>query len=95
MEFVLSSFFVTYLLYHNNFSKDCSDKNDCCDKELESQLQAYYSSKTELQINLAKESFVGYIYKIICGIVYLVDDLDNPSIIYAIPLCKILSYQPQ
>ncbi|HBR09180.1 MAG TPA: hypothetical protein DD735_09855, partial [Clostridiales bacterium] len=79
----------------DDLGKCGSDSRDCCDKELQLLLQTYCLSDTQIQINLAKVSFTGYIYKISNGIVYLVDDLTTPTVIYAIPLCRILSYQPQ
>ena len=75
--------------------KFCDDRQDCCCKELLLPLQAYYASGTQIQINLAEVPFTGYIYRISNGILYLVDDLTTPTMIYAIPLCKILSYQLQ
>lgn len=80
---------------HDDLGKCCPDNQDCCYKELQLQLEAYYPSNTQLQVNLAKTSFIGYIYKVSNGIAYLVDDLTTPTVIYAIPFCKILSYQPQ
>ncbi len=71
------------------------DFADCCYDALQRQLQAYDDAKRLLQINLSKASFAGIIYAIQGGIVYLADDLAEPAVIYAIPLCKILSYEPQ
>ncbi|WP_252234854.1 hypothetical protein, partial [Clostridium sp. CH2] len=79
----------------DDLDETCNFVCDCCSKKIELLLQAYYIAKVQLQINLACISFTGYIYQICNGIIYLVDDFTNPTIIYAIPICKTLSYQPQ
>lgn len=74
----------------NSVQDDCGCcPDDCCCKELQLQLQGHYTINT----NLVNTPFTGYVYKNSNGIVYLVDDLNTPTKIYAIPLCKILSYQ--
>ena len=97
----LFSLLLSYLqsLPNFNYCTDDSDESDnfscdCCYKKIELQLQAYYTAGINLQINLSNSSFDGYIYKISNGIIYMVDDLTDPTVIYAIPSCKILSYQP-
>ncbi|MFV0497558.1 MAG: hypothetical protein ACK5L0_05240 [Candidatus Fimivivens sp.] len=89
------SIFSLLLTYLQSASNTAEDGHDCCFEELQLQLQVYYTLGVELQINLASASFTGFIYKISDGIVYLVDDLMMPTVIHAIPICKILSYQPQ
>ena len=83
-------------IYHPDDGKDCcTSVCDCCYASILQQLQNFYFIKTLLRINLAENSFTGYIYKISNGVVFLVDDLTSPTILYAIPICKILNYQPQ
>ena len=92
----LFSLLLAYLQALPVSANDQNGSNDaCCTRNVLSQLQPYYAAGIQLQINLAKTSFVGYIYKINSGIVYLVDDLASPTQIDAIPVCKILSFQPQ
>ena len=99
----LFSLLLSYLQSLPNFKycyrTDDSDESDnfscdCCYKKIEVQLQAYCTAGVNLQINLANSSFDGYIYKISNDIIYLLDDLTDPTVIYSIPSCKILSYQP-
>ena len=98
----LFSLLQTYLqslpAYTDN--QECSDQHcssSCysCYVEVLRLLQTYYTAQSLVQINLAQISQTGYIYKISNCIVYLVDDLTSPTIIYAIPTCKILSCQLQ
>ncbi len=92
----LFSLLLAYLQALPVSANDQNGSNDaCCTRNVLSQLQPYYAAGIQLQINLAKTSFVGYIYKINSGIVYLVDDLASPTQIDAIPVCKILNFQPQ
>lgn len=83
-------------LSHPDDGKGCGDSMcDCCFMPIRRQLQDFYFAKALLKIDLAESSFTGYIYRISNGIVFLVDDLASPTILYAIPICKIRSYQPQ
>lgn len=65
----------------------------CCLKEVTVQLQDYYMTKSKLNIFLQNTLLIGYVYQIKNKMVFLVDDLDQPRLIYAVPICKILSYQ--
>ena len=77
-----------YESYKRNYCEECI-------KEIKYQLYVYMTGKNSLKILTANNSFDGYVLKIVDNILYIADDLTNITDITAIPICKIISIQPQ
>ncbi|MFV0342387.1 MAG: hypothetical protein ACK5JH_05760, partial [Anaerocolumna sp.] len=78
----------------NASEKDCHEDTTCCFDQINQQLQAFFAANLELQIFVDNTIVPGFILKICDDIVYLVDSLTDPTSITAIPICKIVGFQP-
>ena len=89
------SLLLTYLQAQSDSPETKDDECACCIAEIARQLRAYEAAGTQIQVGTESGSFTGYVYRVIDGVAYLVDDEEEPTAIYAIPVCKILNIQPQ
>lgn len=80
---------ITYY-YCNYYKRSCSDK---CDQDLQAQLENLAISESQVTINFNKDFVTGVVYRIDNCIAYLLDNLECPNSIYAIPICQIFSYK--
>lgn len=80
------------IVYSCKCKSECCDK---CDKDLQAQLQNLAITESLVKINFNNAFVTGVVYRIDNCIAYLLDNLESPNSIYAIPICQIFSYQLQ
>lgn len=75
------------------YNYDCCSNNEyCCDENIRQTLSVFIPANTELEIRTANNAITGFAYAIKCDILYLVDNVDDPALVYAVPLCSITGF---
>ena len=89
----LFSLLLNYLCAQPDCPRPTKEDGCPCTKALICTLQ--YILDMPVAIYTETHAFTGILYAILDGVAYLVDNVCEPTVIYAIPICQMVGYQPQ